>query len=269
MSEQVSDFIGDIPTHYDQGLGSVIFDDYASDISRRAEKLSPASVLELASGTGIVSRKLRNALPVTTKLTVTDLNPPMLEVARGKFSTGQNVEFQQADAMNLPFDDNSFDLVVCQFGVMFFPDKVASYKEVKRVLRPGGTYLFNAWVTNSENPFSEITQKLSEELFPDNPPGFYRVPFSYADADQVIADLDSAGLTDATAETVEFLKPIIDLDAFARGIVFGNPIYDEISNRDEGDPAMFMAHVKERFEATWGTTDPKVPLKATVYSSRA
>lgn len=269
MSDNASEFVGDIPANYDAGLGPVIFEDYASDISDRAAEFSPSGVLELAAGTGIVSRKLRDRLPSPTTLTVTDLNPPMLELAESKFSEGDNVDFQQADAMNLPFADSTYDLVVCQFGVMFFPDKVASHQEVLRVLRPGGKYLFNVWGTNEENPFSEITQQLSEELFPENPPGFYRIPFSYAEQAAVIADVKSGGFSSVTAVTVEFQKSIADLDSFARGIVLGNPIYDEIMSRGGPDPAAFLARLKERFEVAWGTSDPKVPLKATVYSAQA
>jgi ubiquinone/menaquinone biosynthesis C-methylase UbiE len=265
MTEIASEFVGDIPANYDNGLGPVIFEDYAHDISERAAGLAPSTVLELAAGTGIVSRKLRDKLPATTSMTVTDLNPPMLEVARTKLEGRDNVIIQPADAMALPFADDSFDLVVCQFGVMFFPDKVASYREALRVLRPGGTYLFNAWGTNDENPFSAIAQNLSEELFPDDPPGFYRVPFSYADPARVIADIELAGFTDIDHQTIEIQKSIRDLEAFARGVAFGNPIYDEILSRGGIEPSKFMAQTRERFAAAWGTANPTMPLKATVY----
>jgi SAM-dependent methyltransferase len=128
MSNDAS-FVGNIPEHYDRGLGPLIFVDYAADIARRVAACSPARVLETAAGTGIVTRQLRDLVPTGMRLTATDLNPPMLEVARAKFRLGEQVDFRPADATALPFPDGSFDVVVCQFGVMFFPEKDKSYRE--------------------------------------------------------------------------------------------------------------------------------------------
>src|SRR6516225_9749727 len=127
MNNDAASFIGNIPEHYDSGLGPMIFVDYAIDIARRAAACSPARVLETASGTGIVTRQLRDVLPPGVHLTATDLNAPMLEVARTEFRSGEEVAFQPADAAALPFSDGAFDAVVCQFGVMFFPQKDTSY----------------------------------------------------------------------------------------------------------------------------------------------
>ena len=141
MSGHAADFTGGIPEHYDRYLGPVLFTDYADDIAQRVAISAPARVLELAAGTGIVTRRLRDRLPVGTHLTATDLNPPMLAMASTKIRPGEQVDFQQADATALPFPDGTFDAVVCQFGVMFFPDKNKSYREVHRVLVPHGRYL--------------------------------------------------------------------------------------------------------------------------------
>src|SRR5258708_18980616 len=127
-------FVGSIPENYDRGLGPMIFADYAKDIARRGASHRPSRVLETAAGPGIVSRCLRDLLPTSTSLTVTDLNPPMLDVARAKFRPSESVEFQPADATALSFGDGAFDAVVCQFGVMFYPDKDRSYREAHRVL---------------------------------------------------------------------------------------------------------------------------------------
>ncbi len=145
MVDQTADFVGSIPNHYDRCLGPVLFDDYAKDMAQLVAAFEPRRVLELAAGTGIVARRLRDSLPPTTHLTATDLNPPMLEVERPKFNAGEQVEFQLADAMALPFPDGTFDAVVCQFGIMFFPDKDKSYREVHRVLAHGGRYVFSVW----------------------------------------------------------------------------------------------------------------------------
>lgn len=154
MSDANSAFVGSIPKDYDAGLGPNIFQDYAAVMAMRAAALHPADVLEMAAGTGIVSRQLRDSMP-GARLVVTDLNPPMLEVATAKFAPGE-VEILQANAMALPFEDGAFDMVVCQFGVMFFPDKVVSFREAARVLRPGGHYLFSTWGTQDDNPFAQI-----------------------------------------------------------------------------------------------------------------
>src|ERR1700743_491916 len=147
MDRDAKTFSGSIPEHYDSGLGPLVFVDYADDIARRAAALEPARVLETAAGTGIVSRRLRDRLPGASYLISTDLPPGMLEIAQRKFEVEERVVFRQADATALPFDDASFDVVVCQFGVMFYPDKDKSYREVHRVLAPGGHYLFSVWDT--------------------------------------------------------------------------------------------------------------------------
>ena len=179
MSDDQSAFVGSIPEHYDRNLGPIIFTDYAADIARRAAAGKPAKVLETAAGTGIVTRALRDHLPAGTRLTATDLNEPMLDVARTKFRAGEQVEFQPADAMALPFADGSFDTVVFQFGVMFFPDKDQSYREVYRVLTPGGRYLFNIWDSHRYNAAGRIVHEIASSHFPTDPPQFMRVPFSY------------------------------------------------------------------------------------------
>jgi ubiquinone/menaquinone biosynthesis C-methylase UbiE len=139
MADNAASFTGSIPQYYDQGLGPVIFAGYAADTAQRVAAGRPARVLETAAGTGIVTRKLRDALPAEAQLTATDLNPPMLDLAREKFRSGEPVSFQPADATALPFADASFDTIVCQFGLMFFPDKAASFSEARRALAPGGS----------------------------------------------------------------------------------------------------------------------------------
>jgi SAM-dependent methyltransferase len=117
MSDDATGFVGSIPEYYDRGLGPIIFADYAEHTARLVAGYAPSRVLETGAGTGIVTRRLRDLLPATTRLIATDLNPPMLEVARKKFRPDEPIEFQHADAMALPFADASFDAVVCQFSV--------------------------------------------------------------------------------------------------------------------------------------------------------
>src|SRR5262249_18999843 len=148
-----------IPTHYDQDLGPVIFADYAVDLAKRAGACRPTRVLEIAAGTGIVSRQLRDVLPDDAELVVTDLNAPMLALAGAKFRSGEHVAFELADATALPFGDNRFNAVICQFGLMFFPDKDKSFREVYRVLAPGGRYFFSVWDEHRYNPFGRIADE--------------------------------------------------------------------------------------------------------------
>jgi ubiquinone/menaquinone biosynthesis C-methylase UbiE len=137
MSDEATGFVGSIPEYYDRGLGPIFFTDYAEHTAHLVASYAPSRVLETGAGTGIVTRRLRDLLPATTRLIATDLNPPMLDVARKKFHPNEPIEFQQADAMALPFADASFDAVVCQFSAQFFPDKEKSYSEAHRVLAPG------------------------------------------------------------------------------------------------------------------------------------
>ena len=145
MTSQAANFAGDIPAKYDSGLGPHLFLDYGADLARRVAAAKPGRVLEIAAGTGIVTRLLRDALPPSAHLVASDLNSPMLMVAREKFAETEQVEFRQADATALPFADDAFDAVVCQFGLMFFQEKTKAYSETFRVLAPGGRYYFNVW----------------------------------------------------------------------------------------------------------------------------
>jgi len=269
MNEKSSAFVGSIPENYDRGLGPYIFHDYADDLAARAAASNAVDVLELAAGTGIVSRRLKDALTAHARLVVTDLNPPMLDVAKAKFAENEDVAFRPADAMDLPFEDSTFDLLVCQFGVMFFPDKPAAFLEAGRVLRSGGTYLFNIWGSMSENPYSEIADDVGAQFFPDNPPGFYKVPFGYSDPRIVMADMKAGGLCDVQYEILAFDKDAVDWAPFARGLVFGNPFIDEINNRGGVDPEAVEQAILSALRERFGHEPASMPLLATVYSGKA
>ena len=268
MTSTASRFVGDIPYHYDRELGPVIFEPYAEDIAGRAVSFKPSRVLELAAGTGIVSRKLRDALPEETQIIITDLNPPMLEIAREKFNAEENVEFLPADAMQLELGDQSVDLIVCQFGVMFFPDKRAAFKEARRVLRKGGGYILNAWGSTDENPFSKIAVDLCHEFFPEDPPQFYKTPFSYPDVNIAKQDMEAGGFKNVTGEAVTFEQQVDDWDAFARGLVFGNALIDELKARGGVTPEEFKEALAQRLRETFGTEPSPMPLEANVLSGR-
>jgi ubiquinone/menaquinone biosynthesis C-methylase UbiE len=267
MQQDSASFSGSIPEHYDSGLGPVIFVDYADDIARRAAALKPKRVLETAAGTGIVSRRLRDHLPPGTQLTSTDLSPAMLNVAKAKFKPAEQIAFQPTDATALPFPESSFDVVVCQFGVMFYPDKEKSYREVHRVLTPGGSYLFNVWDSHRYNAFGRIPHELLARFFPDNPPQFQSIPFSYG-FEPIRDSLVAAGFTDIAAHVVRVEKDIGDGTGLARGIVFGSPVLDQIKVRGGVAPEQFFDALVTGYQRECGNPG-RMSIQATVFSARS
>ena len=224
-------FAGSIPSIYDRYLGPLLFAPYAEAVARRAAALQPTRILETASGTGIVTAALQRALP-GAQIVATDLNQAMLDVAAGRIDSG-NVRFLAADAQALPFADGAFDLVVCQFGVMFFPDKVGANREARRVLRDGGAYIAVIWDSMEKNPGSRAMSDAVAALFPGDPPRFLdRTPFGYADLAQIERDLRAAGFTSIAVETVECRSRLPSAHDAATGMCCGSPLRSEIEERD-------------------------------------
>jgi SAM-dependent methyltransferase len=222
-------FAGSIPEYYHRCLGPFLFEPYADDLARRAQALRPRRILETAAGTGIVTAALARALP-EAEIVATDLNPDMLRVAAAHVDSPL-VAFVPADAQALPFPDSGFDLVVCQFGAMFFPDRVAAYREAGRTLAPGGAFLFNVWDRLDANPASQAVAEAVAALFPDDPPGFIgRVPFGYHDRLRIEADLRAAGFGTVEAETVAKRSRGSARD-LAPGLCQGSPLRAEIEAR--------------------------------------
>jgi SAM-dependent methyltransferase len=194
-SEPDKVFAGSIPKLYESHLVPLIFEPYAADLAQRLAARSPGRVLEIAAGTGVVTRRLAAVLPASVSIVATDLNPPMLELAQS-IVTARPVEWRQADALQLPFPDAAFDAVVCQFGVMFFPDKAKAYAEARRVLRPGGVFLFNVWDRLATNEFADTVESALAAVFPNDPPRFLsRTPYAYFERPLLERDLAQGGFT--------------------------------------------------------------------------
>ena len=232
MAHSDANFAGSIPAIYERCLGPFIFQPYAQHLAQRAEKLAPKRVLETAAGTGIVTRALAAALPSSSEIIATDLNQAMLDMAATKLSA-RNVTWKQADAQALPFEDGSFDLVVCQFGAMFFPDKLRAYGEALRVLRKGGVFLFNVWDRIEANEIPHVIAETVKAAFPDDPPRFLeRTPHGYHDVNRIGDELRSAGFTRIEIETVQKVSRAPSAREPAVGFCQGSPLRSEIEARD-------------------------------------
>lgn len=226
-------FHRDMAALYERDLVPLIFAPYAQDLVERIAQRPVARVLEIAAGTGVVTRRLAATLPASTAIVATDLNPPMLEIAQS-IGTARPVEWRQADAMQLPFADGIFDAVVCQFGVMFFPEKAKAFADIHRVLAPGGILLFNVWDRIEANELTHAVTQALESMFPDDPPRFMaRVPHGYFDLETIQRDLLEGGFTrQATINTIALRSHAESARIAAVAICQGTPLRNEIEARD-------------------------------------
>jgi ubiquinone/menaquinone biosynthesis C-methylase UbiE len=226
-------FAGSIPEIYDRLLVPLIFESYALDLAKRIAITDPRDVLETAAGTGVLTRAMASCCPAHARIVATDLNQPMLDHASAQQSHDGRIEWRQADALALPFEDRRFDVVACQFGVMFFPDKVQGYQEARRVLKPGGRFCFNVWDRISENEFADVVTQALAACFPHDPPLFMaRIPHGYHDVERIRAELNAAGFTSISVDAVDdrskATSPLDPAIAYCQG----TPLRNEIEARD-------------------------------------
>ncbi|MBT5080925.1 MAG: methyltransferase domain-containing protein [Rhodospirillaceae bacterium] len=254
MADDDKVFAGSIPQFYDSYLVPLIFEAYANDLAQRAAASNPRAVLEVAAGSGVVTRAMAPRLAANCEYTVTDLNQPMLDHAAKMQGADDRIAWRQADALALPFTDGEFDAVVCQFGVMFFPDRIAGYGEALRVLQPGGEFHFNVWDQISANEFADVVTQTAAAIFPDDPPQFLaRTPHGYYDVGLIEEELRQAGFTQIAITTVAETSTAPSAREPAVAYCQGTPLRNEIEARG-GDmldhvTAQAEAAIAERFGA--------------------
>ena len=262
-------FSGSVPNTYHTFLGPMIFDAYAKDMTARlARVFKPQSgVLELAAGTGIVTKQVLASLPPTAKLTVTDISEPMLGVAKAALSDPR-LTFQPADACQLPFPDRYFDTLLCQYGVMFFPDKVQAMKDARRVLAPGGTYIFNIWDSFEHNPIPRTVHETLASLIPANPiPFLAKMPFGYSDRAEIERVTRAGGFSNVAIETVEFPSSAPSAADAARAWVEGTPILAALTERGITDPAPIRIEVEKALATKFGNSPCRASMRAIVVTA--
>jgi len=253
MRESDNVFSGSIADIYDELLVPLIFEQYAADLAERTASIAPETVLEVAAGSGVVTRAVATVLDVDGRYTVTDLNPPMLDRARARQPQDTRIDWCPADALELPFPDATFDLVLCQFGSMFFPDRVRAYREARRVLRPGGSFVYNMWDRIEANEFADEVTKSLASVFPDNPPEFLaRTPHGHHDTSTYREELTAAGFTTIAVAPVTAVSTAQTPEIPAIAYCKGTPLRNEIEERTDPDLDEATSIATEAIRAEFG-----------------
>jgi ubiquinone/menaquinone biosynthesis C-methylase UbiE len=266
-------FVGSVPEMYDRYLGTVLFERYARDLATRLTAIErPVTrVLEIAAGTGILTEQLVRLLRPEATIVATDLNPPMLVMGQKRLQgqpSRSRIEWREVDATTLPFPDGSFDAVVCQFGCMFFPDKPRAARETYRVLGPGGRWLFNVWDSLERNPIPRIAHETITSYFSDDPPQFYKVPFSMHEEESTRELVAGAGFSDITVIPLRFTTEAPSARHAAIGLVRGNPVLAAIEERATVGADEVIEAVAAALARELGDRPMRAPMSAYVVSGR-
>lgn len=260
-------FSGSIPTIYDVYLGPIIFKPYAEDIAERLSGLRSGRVLETAAGTGIVTRELDRCLAPDVSIVATDLNQPMLDLAAIRLLSDR-LTWQMADASALTFPDSAFDAVIYQFGLMFLPNKLKACQEARRVLKPGGIFIFNVWDKLQYNELAEIANATAGDMFPDDPPQFLaRTPHGYSDHAAIVETVRKAGFSKVAAETVTKRSRAPSSREPAFGFCQGSPLRKEIEARDATRLDAVTWAVSENIAARFGRGPVDAKMQAYVVTA--
>lgn len=261
-------FAGSIPQLYNQLMVPMLFDPYAADMAAQLQTLNPTDVLETAAGSGALTRAMAARLPDTARITATDLNQPMLDVAASLSPNDPRITYQQCDASDLPFSHATFDVVICQFGVMFFPDKPTAFAEAARVLRKSGTFLFNVWDRIATNDFVATATDALSARFPDNPPVFMaRVPHGVFDTKLLTSQLETAGFATVDVQTSDHISTAATAMDAAMAYCQGTPLRSEILARDPDGLGPTTQAVAAALEARFGPGPIKGKIRAFVLTA--
>jgi ubiquinone/menaquinone biosynthesis C-methylase UbiE len=267
MIDKHAAFAGSIPQRYDEYLGPLLFEPWAIDLVSRLTIAPGDAVLELACGTGVLTQHLTAKLPLGASLTATDLDESMLAVAQRKIDPVEPVTWQTADACALPFGDDWFDTVVCQFGLMFFPDKPLALREVRRVLQPSGTFVFNVWDSLDVNPFGRIGLEVLSRFFASDPPTFCQMPWDMHDTATTTRLLEEAGFEDIHYTTQSRDARAPSTHHVATGMVTGHPVLHDIRERATAPADVIIAALIERLTAEFGAGPLTMPMRAHIFTA--
>lgn len=252
---------------YQNYMVPLIFESYAVDLATRVSRQSPASLLEIAAGTGVVTKEIASRLRSDARIMATDLNQPMLELAK-KSVPDRRITWQQCDALALPFETKSFEAVVCQFGAMFFSDHIQAYKEANRVLKPNGRYYFNVWDQISENCCTLEVEDALAKYFPDDPPKFMsRTPHGYFDKKRIHSELEAAGFSKIEIETVTHTSKAPSASYIATAFCTGTPLRSEIEARAPGSLEAVTSYVSEALTKSLGKGQVEGKIQAIVITA--
>lgn len=268
MVDVKANFSGSIPEYYDTCLGPAWFEAFAADLAQRLPARPPGDVLEIACGTGLATRRLRERLDPAVRLVATDLSKAMLDYARAKLGEHAGIEWREADAAKLPFRDAEFGAVVCAFGVMFVPDRQAAFREARRVLAKGGILLFNVWDRIEENPHGMAGAEVIEGIFPGDEEMRFRIPFEMYEPELLHRLLADAHFGEVRIEKKRHQVDGVSARSVAIGQVRGTPRSLLIEKR-----GISLDSVIDRLSTVLtriGGADPyRAPAQAIVVEARA
>lgn len=267
MNSENPSFNGSIPSKYDGHLGPFLFNFFSEDIVKRLSAFKLNKILEIACGTGIVTGKLHEAFP-SSEITATDINPDMLKFAQSKFNPESNIIWKTADAMKLPFEDNTYDAVICQFGVMFFPDKQAAINEVFRVLKPGGIFIFNTMDKIEANDILYTVNETLKNLFKENTPNFFEIVFSLYNKEQIEKLLLNSGFNDVRFNIINECTTGKSAHSVATGLIEGTPVSNQINQMNTISIPEVQNEVEKAIAAKHGDGPVRGKVKAIVFSGR-
>ncbi len=244
-------FIGSVPENYERYLVSSIFGPWASDLVEVAALRPSDRVLDIACGTGIVARTAARRLGSGGTVVGLDLSAPMLEAARSAAANeGVSVEWREGSALKLPLPDAAFDVVFCQQGLQFFPDRPAALLEMHRVLAAGGRLVLSVWREIERSPgFAVLAEALTRHIGPEAGTLMTSGPFGLSNAEELRALIAAARFSDialrSALKALRFTSPNEFVLRYAAGSALGSLV----AGADDDARTVFLAEVDARLQS--------------------